>query len=362
MTIVIDGSVYFDRIYRKYMKFRKNLNDKGTVLMNPVSMAIDYMLFTMTHMERLLRNYSFKVIYFNVNHRIGMTKRTHRKQRIIDGRLSRMFKDMTHLMETGEMAGIYMRYHEYFNETVKGYAVKDFSRRKIGYDYDNALPRMELLFIEEALREQNRLTPDDIFYCNRLLLDALTNCRVVYTESPNIDYIKYYKARFIRSANWKHYKRKESIIQKQPITTNVYTHFVSTRKYPLIDCCQTNSYDMFILTDDPITLYVKMESPIFLDENLLDDYVDVIDKLNDSNEDDVLTETYNYTGLVESIEPTEITEQDINIILDSVIKRWRPLFMEFDLRRLKVNKQPSSCLKNMINSSSISIDDFMEII
>ena len=362
MTIVIDGSVYFDRIYKKYIKFRKNLNDKGTILMNPVSMAIDYMLFTMTHMERLLRNYSFKVIYFNVNHRIGIMKRTPRKQRIIDGKLSRLFRDMTHLMETGEIAGTYMRYHEYFNEKLKGYAIKDFSKRKIGYDYDNALPRMELLFIEEALREQNHLTPDDIYYCNRLLLETLTNCRVIYTDTPNIDYMKYHKARFIRNINWKHYKRRESIVHKPSVTTNLYIHFVTTRKYPLIDCCQTNSYDMFILTDDPVTMYIKNESPIFLDENLLDDYVDVIDKLNDNDDDDISTETYSYTGIIESVEPAEITEQDINIILDNIIKRWRSMFMEFDLRRLKVKELPSSCPKNTIKSPSVSIDDFMEII
>ena len=73
MSIVIDGSIYFDRMYRKYLTFREPLIVPKTdaMLMNPISIAIDYICYTITNLDLLLKKYSFRVIYFNVNHRTG---------------------------------------------------------------------------------------------------------------------------------------------------------------------------------------------------------------------------------------------------------------------------------------------------
>ena len=351
MSIVIDCSVYFDKIYSKYLTFRKQIIRKDNTLINPISMAIDYIMYTITHTEQLLRKYKFKVLYFNVNHRIGLLKRSSQQQRIYVNRLARSFKDMVRLMNDSDISGTYAKYNDYFKDNAERYALKD--NRKIGYDYDNILPRLELQFIEQALIEQNHLSPDDLYYCNLLILNALTNCRVIYTDTPCIDYFKYHKAKFIRNLNWKHYKRAESTIEKPNITDTLYEHFTSTRKLPLIDCCQTNSYDMFILTDDPFNLYIKGETQIFLDEGLLDDYIEVIDKL-DETDDTVL-----YNTLIESIEPTEITENDVNIILNSIIKLWKSMYNIFDISRLKVSRKPP---KDTLKSPTISIDNLMEIV
>ena len=356
MSIVIDCSIYFDRMYGKYLKFRKALIHKECMLINPVSMAIDYIMYTITHMEQLLKKYRFRVLYFNVNHRIGILKRSYQQQRVYNNRLVRSFKDMARLMETSDMSGSYMKYHEYFKDNIEKYTLKDLDNRKIGYDYDNMLPRLELEFIEQALIEQNYLKADDIYYCNLLILNALDNCRVIYTNTPNIDYFKYHKAKFIRNPNWKNYKRNESILEAPSITQSLYEYFICTRKLPLIDCCQTNSYDMFILTDDPFKLYLKNESHIFLDEGLLDDYIEVIDKLND-NIDPVL-----YSTFIESIEPNEITENDVKIVLESIIKRWKPLYSMFNLNMLNGIQKRDKTVKNIAKSPTISIDNLMEIV
>lgn len=354
MSIVVDCSIYFDRIYSKYFKFRKQIIRKDNTLINPVSMAIDYIMYTITHTEQLLRKYRFKVLYFNINHRIGLLKRSSQQQRAYINHLARSFKDMVRLMNDSDISGTYTKYHEYFKDNVEKYTLKD--NRKIGYDYDNILPRLELQFIEQALIEQNYLSPEDLYYCNLLILNALTNCRVIYTNTPCIDYFKYHKAKFIRNPNWKHYKRAESVVEKPIITDTLYEHFISTRKLPLIDCCQTNSYDMFILTDNPFKLYVNNESHIFLDEGLLDDYIEVIDKL-DETDDTVL-----YNTLIESIEPTEIMENDVNIVLESIIKRWKLLYNIFDISRLKVSRKSDKMLKNTIKSPTVSVDNLMEIV
>ena len=363
MSIVIDGSVYFDRMYRKYVKFREHLivPKTDTLLMNPVSMAIDYICYTITNLDILLKKYSFKVIYFNINHRTGLLKRSPSKQSQIDKRLARSFKDMLRLMETHDVTGTYMKYHDYFKQNVKSYKVEDLNERKIGYDYNNDLPKMELSFIEQALLEQNHLTSDDLYYCNRLILSTLTNCRVIYTDTANIDYLRYHKARFIRNKNWRHYKRKESIVKTPQITQTIYEYFNESRKLPLVDCCQTNSYDLFVLTDNPFKMYVKNETSLFLDEGLLDDFVDVIDVL-DKRENVLSTDTNNFNTFIDSIEPTEITEADINIILDSIIKRWHSSFTEADIRKLKISHKPISRASSITTIKEYSVDMLTEII
>jgi hypothetical protein len=110
---------------------------------------------------------------------------------------------------------------------------------------------------------------------------------------------------------------------------------------------------MFILTDDPFKLYVKGESHIFLDEGLLDDYIEVIDKLGETDD------TVLYNTLIESIEPTEMTENDVNIVLESIIKRWKSLYNIFDISRLKISRKPP---KNALKSPTISVDNLMEIV
>lgn len=363
MSIVIDGSIYFDRMYRKYLKFRESLVVPQTdaMLMNPISMAIDYICYTLTNLDVLLKKYSFKVIYFNINHRTGLLKHSSVKQTKYDRRLARLFKDMLRLMETGDVTGTYMKYHDYFAKNVRSYAVKDLDDRKIGYDYNNDLPKMELEFIREALIEQNQLTSEDLYYCNRLILSTLTHCRVVYTDTSNIDYLKYHKARFIRNKNWRHYKRKESIIEPPEITRNIYEYFNGSRKLPLIDCCQTNSYDLFVLTDDPFKMYVKNESSLFLDEGLLDDFVDLIDTI-DKRENEQSIDAGDFSTFIESIEPNEITEADINIILDSIIKRWRSSFTEADIRKLKISRKPFPRTESTATIKDYSIDQLTEII
>lgn len=356
MSIVIDCSIYFDRLYNNYLKFRKAFRHKGSMLINPVSMALDYIMYTITHTERLLKKYRFKVLYFNVNHRIGFLKRSSQRQRVYNNRLAHMFKDMARLMSTTDISGIYMKYHEYFKDNLERYSLKDIDNRKIGYDYDNMLPQMELQFIEQALIEQNYLSPEDIYYCNLLILNAMDNCRIIYTNNSNIDYFKYHKARFIRNPNWRQYKRNESIVEKPILTHSLYEHFKDTRKLPLIDCCQTNSYDIFILTDNPFKMYVNDESRIFLDEGLLDDYIEVIDKLNEPIDEAL------YSVFIESIEPTEMTENDINIVLESIVKRWNSLYDSFNLNRLKDVQKQRKSLKNIVKSPSISVDSLMEIV
>ena len=362
MSIVIDGSIYFDRMYRKYLQFRKPLRDSSKAfLMNPISMAIDYICYVITHLEILLKKYSFRVIYFNITHKISIYNRSYNKQRSYDNRLSRSFKDMIRLMETSEISGTYIKYHEYFKNTVKSYKIKDIDERKTGYDYENSLPKLELEFIREALNEQTHLTPNDVYYCNRIILSMLTNCRVIYTDSSNIDYMKYHNARFIRNKNWRHYKRRESVIKPEPITKSLYEHFNETRKYPLIDCCQTNSYDMFILTDDPFKFYVKNDSPIFLDTDMLEDYVEVID-LIEERENESSLEGDNYTTFIESIEPTEITEADINIIIESIIKRWQSFYKHFDIKKLKISTKPPTRSHSVPHITEYKIDISTEIV
>jgi hypothetical protein len=363
MSIVIDGSIYFDRMYRKYLTFREQLIVPKTdaMLMNPISMAVDYICYTVTNLDLLLKKYSFRVIYFNVNHRTGLLKRSFAKRSIIDRRLARSFKDMLRLMEPCDVTGIYTKYHFYFKNHVKSYGIKDIDERKIGYDYNNDLPKMELAFIREALVEQNRLTADDLYYCNRLILSTLINCRVIYTDTSNIDYLKYHKARFIRNKNWRHYKRKESIINPPQITQNIYEYFNATRELPLIDCCQTNSYDLFVLTNDPFKMYIKNQISLFLDEGLLDDYVDLIDAI-DKRECDESTDTNDFNTFIESIEPTEITEADINIILDYIIKRWSSLFTYIDMRKLKIVRRSPSRVQSIGSIKEYSIDMLTEII
>ena len=350
-------------MYRKWIRFRNTLivPKKDAMLMNPISMAIDYICYTVTNLEILLKKYSFKVIYFNINHRLGIINRSFNEQRVYDNRLSRLFKDMVRLMETSDISGIYTKYHEYFKNNCKTYSVKDIDNRIIGYDYNNDLPQMELVFIRESLIEQNRLTPDDIFYCNRLILSLLTNTRVVYTTTSNIDYLKYHKAKFIRSRNWRQYKRRESITIPQPLTHSLYQHFNQTRKLPLIDCCQTNSYDLFILTDDPYKMYIKNESTLFLDDGLLDDYIEVIEVLNE-REEQTSFDANDYASFIESIEPTEITEPDIDIIIDSIIKRWRSAYSEFDLKRLKILQKTINRAESIGSIQDISLDKSTEIV
>lgn len=371
MSIVIDGSIYFDRMYRKYVRFRKDLRVQRTnaMLMNPISIAIDYICYTITNLDILLKKYTFKVIYFNINHRIGLVNRSANKKLANDKRLARMFKDMVYLMETGDISGTYMRYHEYFRENTQSYRLKDIDDRRTGYDYNNDLPRMELAFIREALIEQNQLTPDDIYFCNRIILSMLTHTRVIYTETSNIDYLKYHKARFIRSRNWRHYRRKESIVKVPPLDRSLYRYFKETRMLPLIDCCQTNSYDLFILTDDPYKMYVKHETSLFTDEGLLDDYIEVIELLESRDETSAITDSTDSVdrySFIESIEPTEIMESDMNIIMDSIIKRWSESYSEFDLRRLKITidrleGRPERSI-SVNNISEIIIDDLTEIV
>ena len=388
MSIVIDGSIYFDRMYRKYIRFRKDLRVQRTnaMLMNPISIAIDYICYTITNLDILLKKYTFKVIYLNVNHRIGLINRSANKKRANDKRLARMFKDMIYLMETGDISGTYMRYHEYFRENLQSYRLKDIDDRRTGYDYNNDLPRMELAFIREALIEQNQLSPNDLYFCNRIILSMLTNTRVIYTETSNIDYLKYHKARFIRSRNWRHYRRKESIVKVRPLDRSLYSHFKETRVLPLIDCCQTNSYDLFILTDDPYKMYVKHETSLFMDEGLLDDYIEVIELLESREEatpmdpivdpvnaltplvvsTDTITDPSDRYSFIESIEPTEIMESDVNIIIDSIIKRWSEAYSEFDLRKLKIaierpNDRPERSI-SVNNISEIIIDGLVEIV
>ena len=363
MSIVIDGSVYFDRMYRKYLKFRESLIVPKTdaMLMNPISMAIDYICYTLTNLDVLLKKYAFKVIYFNVNHRTGLLKRSSVKQTKYNSRLALSFKDMLRLMETCDVTGVYMKYHDYFTKNVKTYAIKDLNDRKIGYDYNNDLPKMELAFIREALIEQNQITSEDLYYCNCLILSTLTHCRVVYTDTSNIDYLKYHKARFIRNKNWRHYRRKESIIEPPEITQNIYEYFNESRKLPLIDCCQTNSYDLFVLTDDPFKMYVKNESSLFLDEGLLDDFIDLIDII-DKRETEQSSYVDDFSTFIESIEPTEITEADINIILDSIIKRWRSSFTEADIKKLKITQKLLQRTDSMATIKENSIDQLTEII
>jgi hypothetical protein len=254
-----------------------------------------------------------------------------------------------------------MKYHDYFKDNVKSYGIKDIDERKIGYDYNNDLPTMELAFIREALIEQNRLTAEDLYYCNCLILSMLTHCRVIYTDTSNIDYLKYHKARFIRNKNWRHYKRKESIVECPSITYNLYEYFNATRKLPLIDCCQTNSYDLFVLTDDPFKMYIKNQISLFLDEGLLDDFVDLIDDI-DKRENEVSMDTNNFSTFIESIEPTEITEADVNIILDSIIKRWRSLFTCIDIRKLKIKYRLPSRTQSNDTIKEYSVDMLTEII
>ena len=363
MSIVIDGSIYFDRMYRKYITFREQLIVPKTdaMLMNPISMAIDYICYTATNLDLLLKKYSFRVIYFNINHRIGLLKRSSAKQSIFDKRLARSFKDMLRLMEPCDVTGIYTKYHSYFKNHVKSYDIKDIDERKIGYDYNNDLPKMELAFIREALIEQNRLTANDLYYCNLLILSTLTNCRVIYTDTSNIDYLKYHKAKFIRNKNWRHYKRKESIVECPSITQNIYDYFNATRELPLIDCCQTNSYDLFVLTDDPFKMYIKNQTSLFLDEGLLDDFIDMIDAI-DKRENDSSIDTNDFSTFIESIEPTEITEADINIILDSIIKRWRSLFSYVDIRKLKIVCKLPSRTQSIDTIKEYSVDILTEII
>jgi hypothetical protein len=323
------------------------------MLINPISMAIDYIMFTITHIERLLKKYKFRVLYFNVNHRTGIRKRSFQQQRVYNNRLALAFKDMSRLMSDNDMSGVYIKYHEYFKDNIERYNLKD--NRKIGYDYDNMLPRLELRFIEQALIEQNYLTPDDLYYCNLLILNALDNCRVVYTDTSGIDYFKYHKARFIRNPNWRHYRRNENIINKPTITQSLYAYFKCARKLPLIDCCQTNSYDVFILTEDPFKLYINGESSIFLDEDLLDDYIEVIDKLNEQ------VDAENYSVFIDSIEPTEITENDVALVLESISKRWGSLYELFNLKRLGAIKKPKKSTKIDPNTVRLT-DDLIEIV
>jgi hypothetical protein len=350
-------------MYRKYLRFREELIDKKTktMRMNPISIAIDYICYTTTNLEILLKKYKFKVIYFNINHRIGIINRSANKKHTYDKRLMRAFKDMIYLMESSDISGTYMSYHEYFKKNISTYRIKDINKRKSGYDYNNDLPKLELDFIREALTEQNQLTLDDIFYCNRVILSMLTNTRVIYTETANIDYLKYHKARFIRSKNWRHYKRKESITKVLPLEQTLYQYFSESRKLPLIDCCQTNSYDLFILTDDPYKMYIKNETSIFLDEGLLDDYIEVIDALNE-RDNRTTVEIDNYTTFIESIEPTEITEHDINIIVESITNRWSSLYSEFDLNKLKVPIKTVRKTASVNDMSMISVDDSTEIV
>lgn len=362
MSIVIDGSIYFDRLYRKYIKFRQEFKDAScTSLMNPVSMAIDYILYSLTHTEFLLKKYRFKVLYFNVNHRIGIVKRNTAKQRQYDNRLCRKFKDIIRIMEDCDLSGVYSKYHEYFKQNVKTYKLKELDDRTVGYDYDNVLPEMQLDFIRTALNEQNYLTGDDIYLCNLYVVSMLKQCRVVYTKTPNIDYFKYHKARFIRSPNWKHFKRVESIAEKPTINSSLFDHFASTRKLPLLECCQTNSYDIFILADSLYDLYIKGEQKLFPDEYILEDYIDVIDMIENRKEsmetvsnaeqkeeesesesvtEDFMKSSFMNDEIIErdmfigSIEPMEITATDIDIIIENVIKKWDKFFTEFDIKRL----------------------------
>ena len=352
MSIVIDGSIYFDRLYRKYMIFRREFRDgTRTPLMNPVSMAIDYILYSLTHMEILLKKYRFKVLYFNLNHRIGLSKRNPAKQRRYDNMLCRKFKDIIHIMEDCDLSGVYSKYHDYFKKNVKTYKLENLDDRTTGYDYDNILPELQMDFICAALREQNYLTGDDIYLCNLYILSMLRHCRVVYTSTPNIDYFKYHKARFIRSPNWKHFKRIESIAERPIITSSLFDHFASTRKLPLLECCQTNSYDILILEDSLYDLYIKGKQKLFPDEYLLEDYIDVIeaierrkenicnlDEKTEESEDmknystfDEKTEIHEFIG---SVEPMEITAADVDIIIENVVKKWNKFFTEFDIKLL----------------------------
>ena len=362
MSIVIDASIYFDRLYRKYITFRKGFkHESGSFMMNPLSMALDYILYAATHIDALLRSYRFKVIYFNVNHRIDIRRRSPAKQKQLISRLANAFRDMSYIMNTSDISGIYTRYHEYFKESVKSYKIKDIDERRTGYDYDNDLPQMELSFIEKALIEQNHLTPDDIYYCNILILNMLRNCRVIYTETPGIDYLKYHKARFVRSSKWKFQRRKEIHAKKPSIEYSIYEYFTTTRRLPLIDCCQTNSYNMFIVTENPFELYMDGKMTIFPDESLLDDYAEVIDLLIMRKEESA-SDMDQYANYIDSIEPTEITEADIDIVVNSIIKRWVSMYSVIDLHKLKMIKKPHNRLKSTHITSTIGINDTLEIV
>lgn len=108
-------------------------------------------------------------------------------------------------------------------------------------------------------------------------------------------------------------------------------------------------------------MYIKNESTLFLDDGLLDDYIEVIEVLNE-REEQTSFDANDYASFIESIEPTEITEPDIDIIIDSIIKRWRSAYSEFDLKRLKILQKTINRAESIGSIQDISLDKSTEIV
>lgn len=310
--IVINGTIYFDKLYKKYKHFRKDFyenisgeknfidrskSQEKVFLLNPIANSLDYILFSMVNLNNLLKKYSRKFIYFNVKHRLNVFH----KNNIND--LIRKFKRLIGFIPDVELIS-YEKYHEFF-KNYKNYRYNNLSERKLLYDYDNEKSLREKEFFLELIKHQNYLTEKDLFYCNLLILSCLKNTTVIYTTTNNIDYRKYLNAKIVPKRSKKHrYYYNENIYEKHINLTDFYTHF--KREIPIIDYSQVNNYDFFVL-NTPIDLYINNFNNV------------ILDGINDI--------------LIEDI--VEINETDINSLINFIKEKYQPYFTEIDLNLLK---------------------------
>lgn len=291
-ALVIDGSVYFDRLYRKYSK-SNHLNDIAT----PVTRLLDYMFFTMHALEKLFQQHRSVTIYYNINHRIDV-----KRHPINHRRVKSMCSEILPFMSDSDVTDVY-------RTLALKYGINIESTRKRYFDYDGQLPKKQRFFMELLLKSQSFLTADDIHYGNLLVLHLCRRCKVFYTNSSCIDYRKHGRRskvlRYIRRRDWYRFRQTDSIVKPIAPKKSIFEHFTSSRELPLIDSSPINNISYFI-DNSPDSLYEKNTNNIILDE---------FDDLED--------------------ELSELSAFEVETIINTIIERWRIYYPDFEIISLR---------------------------
>ena len=323
-TIVIDCSLYFDQLYSKYLKYKQNIFDKKykVYLINPVARAFDYILFSVTQLQKVIRKYRRIILYFNTTHRNPkIIEKSELQKQKFDRKLLNNFKRIITFMPDNELCGIYLDLHNYFKNSPVKYNFQEITDRKTRFDCDGELFINRIEFFKQLIISQNKLSSSELYFCNLLILSTINSEKVniIYTTTPNIDFRRYGKfARFIRYSDWKIRRREESLTEP-PKTISLFEYFSKARKLPIMELSDANSYEIF-LNENPVKLYLFGENK-YITENSLDEIIsDLISSESNIMQNDILLNQFS-------------VENNINFFRN-VVENWKRFYEEFDLENL----------------------------
>ena len=69
-NLLINLNTWFDKNFKKYILFRKDLKNKNCFVINIYSLMLDYMFFSITHLDALFNKYHKIFAYYNINHNL----------------------------------------------------------------------------------------------------------------------------------------------------------------------------------------------------------------------------------------------------------------------------------------------------